>query len=55
MATIKEYQDKYNNSKVWVVKRTACRHYYLNQKINGKLFYPRFQRVSLAHIKDIIE
>ena len=52
---ISEYQDKYNPNKVWVVKKTPCRHYYINQKICGKLFYPKFQRVALSHILEILD
>lgn len=54
MVKITEYQDKYNENKVWVVKKTACRHYFLNQKINGKFFYPKYQRVSLGFIRNIL-
>ncbi len=51
---IREIQDKYNANKIWVIKRTKCRHYYINQKINGKMFYSRFQCVSKAFINDIL-
>lgn len=54
MVKITEYQDKYNENKVWVVKKTDCRHYFLNQKINGKFFYPKYQRVSLDFIRNIL-
>ncbi len=52
-AGITEIQDIYNANKTWVIKRTKCRHYYINQKIKGKMFYSRFQRVSLAFVHDI--
>lgn len=31
----------WNPAKVWVVTRTAQGKYYVNQKINGKIFYKR--------------
>ena len=49
-----EVQDKYNNDKTWVIKKTKCGHYYINQKIKGRFFYPRFQRVSLSFIHQVI-
>jgi hypothetical protein len=48
-----EIQDKYNSSKVWVIKKTKCRHYYMNQKICGKMFYKGFQKTTLKHINAI--
>lgn len=55
MNKISEYQDKYNPNKVWVVKKSPCRHYYINQKICGRLFYSKFQRVTLSHILEILD
>lgn len=49
-----EIKDKYNENKTWVIKHTADRHYYLNQKIRGKMFYSRFQRISKLFINTII-
>lgn len=46
--------DKYNPHKVWIIKHTKCGHYYLNQEIYGKLFYPKFQRTNKWHIREII-
>lgn len=54
MVKISEIQDKYNENKIWVIKKTKCRHYFLNQKINGNLFYSSFQRVSLSFIHNIL-
>ena len=54
MNTIKEFQDKYNNNKIWVIKRTPCRHYYINQKICGRLFYPAYRKVTLCNVKKIL-
>jgi hypothetical protein len=41
-----EIQDNFNPAKVWVIKKTKCGHYYLNQKIWGRLFYHSFQRTT---------
>lgn len=49
-----EIKDRYNENKIWVIKHTSCRHYYFNQKICGKMFYSKFQRVSKAFINDVI-
>lgn len=54
MNMISEYKDKYNENKVWVIKRTSCRHYYLNQKICGKMFYPSYKKSTLTHIRNIL-
>lgn len=37
--------------KIWVVKRTADGHYYVNKKINGKLFYQCFYRTTIGTLK----
>lgn len=46
-------EDFFNPNKVWVIKRTKCRHYYLNQEICGKMFNSRFIRVTKKHIESI--
>ena len=55
MNTIIEHQDKYNVNKVWVIKRTPCGHYYINQKICGKLINSAFQKVTLSFIHNILD
>lgn len=50
-----EIRDKYNPKKIWIIKRTPCRHYYINQKIYGKIFYPCFQRVSKTFINNVLD
>ena len=55
MNKISEYQDKYNPNKVWIIKKTPCGHYYINQKICGKLFYSSYRKVTLSFIRDILE
>ncbi|MED3563968.1 hypothetical protein [Bacillus xiapuensis] len=49
-----EIQDKYNPLKVWVIKRSKCSHYYVNQKINGKLFYSKFSRTRKKNLKNAV-
>ena len=46
-------QDFFNPDKVWVIKKTICRHYFLNQEICGRMFNSRFVRVSKKHIESI--
>jgi hypothetical protein len=50
---VKEIQDTYNHSKVWVIKITKCYHYYVNQKICGKLLYPYFARMRKRSLLEI--
>lgn len=52
-AYTKEITDIFNPDKVWVVKRTTDGHYYLNQKIKGKMFYSKFERVTRNYLKSI--
>lgn len=54
MTMVREYTDRYNNNKIWVIKKTSCGHYYINQKICGKLYYPKYQRVTLDYIRNIL-
>lgn len=49
-----EIKDKYNENKVWAIKHTPCRHYYINQKICGKMIYSKFQKVSKKFINAIV-
>ncbi len=51
--TIIKIKDKYNSNKVWIIKYTKCRHYYLNQAICDRLIYNKFIRTSLKHLLDI--
>lgn len=52
---VTEIKDKYNPEKIWIIKRSKCGHYYINQKICGKVFYSRFQRVTKSLINGIFE
>lgn len=51
---IVEILDPWNDRKVWMVKHTRCCHYYLNQKIAGRIFYKRYQRVKRKEFDEII-
>jgi hypothetical protein len=46
-------QDKYNSSKIWVIKITACGHYYMNQEICGSLFYNKFSKTTKRYLKQV--
>lgn len=45
-----EVQDKYNASKIWVIRKAEDGGYEWNQKIDGNLFYDRFSGVELSWI-----
>jgi hypothetical protein len=49
-----EINDRYNPLKVWVVKVTKCNHYYVNQKINGRMFYKRFSKTTKRQLENAI-
>lgn len=49
-----EIQDKYNPAKVWVIKITKSRNFYINQKIHGRLFYDRFSRTTKRALKNAV-
>ena len=46
-------KDFYNPNKVWVIKKTRCRHYFLNQEICGRMHNKRYVRVSKKHLLDV--
>lgn len=50
---ITRVRDGYNSNKVWIIKKTKCRHYYLNQEICGRMFYSKFVRVSKRYLEDL--
>ena len=52
-ATIIRLQDKWNSQKVWIIKRYADGHFYLNQEINGKLFYARWTKTSRSYLENL--
>lgn len=44
--TITRIIDEYNPDKIWVIKRYADGHYYLNQEIKGRKLNRKFYRVT---------
>ena len=65
MVTITKYRDKYNPRKIWLIKKSSCSHYYINQVIEGKhttkhkellkgkRYYKGYTRVTKQFIKNI--
>lgn len=53
MLVERNFIDKFNPKKIWIVKRYSCGHYYVNQQIAGKVFYRKFQRTTKYHLNDI--
>jgi len=51
--TTTRIQDKWNSSKVWVIRHYSNGHYTANQEISGKLFYSKFSPITLRHITSI--
>lgn len=43
--------DKYNSNKVWLVKRYVCGAYYVNQEVNGRVFYKRFTKTTKKYLQ----
>lgn len=46
-------QDKYNTAKVWLIKKSPAGHYFMNQAINNKTFYPAYTRTTKKHLLNI--
>lgn len=44
----------YNPSKVYLIKRYRCGHYYMNQTIDGKIFYKRWLSTNKSHVEYLI-
>lgn len=44
-----------NENKQYLVKRTKCGHYYVNQIIHGKVWYKRWEKVTKWYLKTFIE
>lgn len=49
-----ELLDKYNPLKIWVIKRYKCGHYYVNQKICGRMYYDRFSKTTRRQLKSAV-
>lgn len=48
-------QDKYNNSKVWIIKVYDKGEVFYNQEIKGIKVNSRFQRTTKAWINEVLE
>ena len=46
--------DKYNPTKKWLIKKTKCNHFYLNQENKGIKLNKGFVRVKKGFILDIL-
>jgi len=53
MQIIARIEDKYNSDKIWVVKKSKCSHFYVNQEICGKMFYKKYSRTTKKYLRDI--
>lgn len=52
-------QDRFNPHKYWIVSKTACRHYQINQLITtldgiAKPLYKKNRRESLSRISELV-
>ena len=47
--------DRYNDRKIWIIKRYADGHYMANQEICGRKFYTAFQRITKDRWADILK
>jgi len=45
-----EIVDKYDDHKVWVIKKYECGHYYSNLKIKGRICYSKFIRTTKKYL-----
>ncbi len=48
-----EIQDKYNENKRWLVKKTSCNHYYFNQINSGYKLNKSFTKTTKRFLRDI--
>ncbi len=51
--SITKVVDRYNQNKIWLVKKYSSSNYYINQSISGRTFYKAFRRTTKKHLKDI--
>lgn len=45
--------DQWNQNKVWVIKRYACGHYYVEQEIKGRRFGTRAIRTTKYFLQEV--
>jgi len=48
-------QQSHTEVKVYLIKRQPCGHYYLNQTINGRVFYRRWSRSTAGYVRDMFD
>lgn len=48
-------QDRWNNRKEWIIKHYSTGHYYVNQKVGGKILNKKFTRMTKKQITAIFE
>lgn len=46
-------KDRFNEKKVWLVKRYKSGNYYINQEICGKKFYKSFVRSTAKYLTEL--
>ena len=51
---INRITDRYNDKKVWLIKRYRSGNYYINQEICGRTFYDGFVRTTAKQLAGII-
>ncbi|MFW9875167.1 MAG: hypothetical protein ACFFG0_18840 [Candidatus Thorarchaeota archaeon] len=47
--------DRYNEDKVWIIKKYSNSTYFWNQEIDGKMFYSKFKRTTKKEIESTLE
>lgn len=52
---IKRKQDNWNPKKVWLIKHYSDGHYAVNQEVDGKVLYKRYQRMTRKQIKSVFQ
>lgn len=50
---VQEIIDKWNDKKIWLVKRYGCGHYYFNQSIAGHVLNKNYTKTTKAYLKSI--
>ena len=53
--TVFYVRDSYDSKKLYVLKQTACHHYYANEEINGKLFYKNFIKINKSWFQTLLD
>ena len=52
---IRRKQDNRNPKKVWLIKHYDDGHYAVNQEVDGKVLYKRYQRMTRKQIKSVFQ